>query len=106
MKRKWLESLAACIGARIIYIHFPEPGGVVVRYKGRWSIFLTYGMDTEEHAFTLAHELAHILLGHKGVVFYDGPDLDQEEEADLLAGMLIGQGRSGPVPGFPGWRYD
>lgn len=84
--------LALCWGIGIPVIHlrvFPLPAksmqAMVVRSEGRFAILL--GKDAEYPApvaFTLAHELAHIILGHLMAedVLVDVDELNLIEDAD------------------------
>ena len=87
---KQLESRAATLGAHVIYSTDLSPGTAAAIKKGHtWYIV----MRDQDHGLckelALAHELAHIILGHKGNVLVDGEDRAQEDEAWCLAWRLI-----------------
>ena len=71
---------------------------VTVAAGGRNLIILNSAHSLNRQHSSLAHELAHIVLGHRpattsvserGFLFRDRYDAAQEEEADWLAGALL-----------------
>ena len=72
---------------------------VTVSHDDRWLVVLNSGQSRVRRANSLAHELAHIILNHspddpilssEGVLFRRSYDPSLEEEADWLAGCLVG----------------
>ena len=71
---------------------------VTVAAGGRNLVILNSAHSLNRQRSSLAHELAHIVLGHRpattsvshtGFLFRDRYDAEQEEEADWLAGALL-----------------
>jgi hypothetical protein len=84
-----LESTAATLGAHVLYGDL-SPGQAAAVKKGEtWYIVMSDDRGCESClALTLAHELAHIMLGHKGKGW--NAQVDQEEdEAWCWAWRLI-----------------
>jgi len=83
------------LGIRFLIVHhLPRTylDGAAIIHNGHPTIVLTLRYDRiDSFWFTLAHEMAHVLLGHKGIVLDDTEDhrgsLDDnsEEEANRLA---------------------
>jgi Zn-dependent peptidase ImmA (M78 family) len=94
-----LESLAEKL--RVVLIHSPEIparwGGAAVKQKGTWYIALSALLP--DPSFTLAHELAHILLNHTGDRRFEEADPAQEAAADRLAAQASGL----TTPAERGW---
>lgn len=69
------------------------PNGYAVVANGQAYILLKSGLSKEEAVATIAHELAHILLGHVGnwkdVVGCELPCRQQEREADRFARKIL-----------------
>ena len=59
-----------------------DAAGVSVRIRGEWHVFLRPG-DATAKRFALAHELGHILLGHRENA------AAEEAEADCFAQQLL-----------------
>lgn len=101
-----------------------EPSGLGRRTAGSWQI--VYSKDTtvlhQEHI--ICHELAHFLHGHQGATWLSGADLTaafpdlppellagmfardvysntEEQEAELLASMILARGGRHPMPPKP-----
>ena len=69
--------------------------GYVTLLHGTAYILLHSNQTLQEKRVTLAHELAHLLLGHVGdwygIIGRDLPQEEQEREADRLATLILGK---------------
>ena len=85
-----LESTAATLGAHVLYGDL-SPGQAAAVKKGEtWYIVMSDDRGCEScRALTLAHELAHIMLGHTGNAFVGEVDQVQEDEAWCWAWRLV-----------------
>jgi Zn-dependent peptidase ImmA (M78 family) len=67
-----VEALAAKVGAVISYEVFKEDlSGVLVKEKARTVIGVNSFHAKTRQRFTIAHEIGHLVLKHKGDVFVD-----------------------------------
>lgn len=61
------------------------PEGLTLRHAGRYFVLYNGGTENERRrAFTLAHELGHIMLGHAG-----DDEKAEEREANAFAASLL-----------------
>ncbi len=71
-------------GARGEELPAALPDGMTVRYEGTYLVLYRENAPEKRLAFTLAHELGHILLAHAG----DAPAVE-EREANAFAASLL-----------------
>ncbi len=64
-------------------VKIPHDEGCTVKYGGIYIILYSPSWDVKRLNYTLAHELGHILLGHRG------PGGREEIEANLFASALL-----------------
>lgn len=63
---------------------YGDRGFVSSPQNGIYMVFINERDDIDEQIHTLAHECAHIALGHIG------PDVDAEEQAERLSCFILG----------------
>jgi len=67
-----VEALAVRQGAVVSYEPFKEElSGILVKEKDRTVIGVNSSHPRTRQRFTIAHELAHLMLNHKGELFVD-----------------------------------
>jgi Zn-dependent peptidase ImmA (M78 family) len=91
-------------GLQIVYfrpevesLDYAAVSGLLNNHSGTWEIFLNANDSPKRQAFTLAHELGHYFLQHKGDEYgaywrdslYASPKPPQEQEADMFAAELL-----------------
>ena len=87
---KQLESRAATLGVLVMRGKELSPRhAAAIRIENRWYIAMSNQMCECCQALILAHELAHIILGHEGNAFAGEVDEVQEDEAWCWAWRLI-----------------
>jgi Zn-dependent peptidase ImmA (M78 family) len=67
-----VEAIAAKIGAIVTYEAFKEDlSGVLIKEKTRTVIGVNSSHPQTRQRFTIAHEIGHLVLQHKGEIFVD-----------------------------------
>src|SRR5437870_5722738 len=67
-----IEALAVRQGAIVSYEPFKEElSGILIKEKNRTVIGVNSSHPRTRQRFTIAHELAHLTLNHKGELFID-----------------------------------
>lgn len=88
-----LHSIARRLGVQEIRFEAMSSDGRVVWSEGIPAIAVRDDMSPFRKRFTLAHELAHVMLGHGGVRYRDGANttaLDEQEKlCDAVAAALL-----------------
>lgn len=79
------ESFAGFCARTGVTIPSPTPEGMTVRHGGRYVVLYNDRTENDRRlAFTLAHELGHIMLGHAGE-----HEESEEREANAFAAALL-----------------
>jgi Zn-dependent peptidase ImmA (M78 family) len=77
-----VENLAQRVGAAITFEPFKEDlSGVLVKEKGRTVIGVNSAHPKTRQRFTIAHELGHLRLRHKGELFVDQTVMKRDARA-------------------------
>ena len=93
----WNGAQALCrrLGVPVLMRPMPVPAQVVGAL-GTSVVLLDSNTPPRRHTYLLAHELAHVLLGHtggrEGVVYHltpCAPDDPREDDAELLATLML-----------------
>lgn len=67
-----IETVAISLGARVSYEPFDEDlSGILVKEPNRIVIGVNSAHPNTRQRFTIAHEIAHLALEHKGEIFVD-----------------------------------
>ncbi len=91
--RRSIVRIASCLGCKVMYGDetMKETGLVELINEGtpeqKIYILLKPGMSVSEQRLTIAHELAHLILGHL-LPCFNGSGEQAEFEAESLAFML------------------
>jgi hypothetical protein len=105
-----LDELARCCGVLLLYVPFHGAQAQLVRFGRRAVIFVSTLAKRDAQRFSIAHELGHFLLGHRGYTFEDvvrGTPLptsahDDEIEANAFASeFLMPRDLLGDICGIP-----
>lgn len=91
MNLKQLEARAATLGVDLSYDdRCPLAArGLTIRIRDFWFILINPDLELRQRTLALAHELAHIILGHSGNVLSGLVDMNQEDEANWLAWWMV-----------------
>lgn len=84
-----VQELAGQAGAIVSYEAFKEDlSGVLVKEKTRVVIGVNSFHAMTRQRFTIAHELGHLMLGHKGEVFVDQTVMRRDAKSSTAADPL------------------
>jgi Zn-dependent peptidase ImmA (M78 family) len=80
------ELIAASLGIPVDKLPFsPELSGVLVRSPERTAIGINKNHPKKRQRFSIAHELGHYVLEHKGELFVDQTVLNKRDEKSQIA---------------------
>jgi Zn-dependent peptidase ImmA (M78 family) len=86
-----VHKIAADMGVTIERASLPlSQPGFAARIRGRWFIWVNAAHSPRRRRFTIGHELGHVALEHKGVVFlFSGERSFQQASANRFSAELL-----------------
>lgn len=93
-----IESALHILNTQLVYTYFDKIGAVLTYNDiGKKLILMNSNIDNINQRFFIAHEIAHVILGHQGTLFAlfypDKSNALHEKLADICARELLIPGR-------------
>lgn len=84
-----LKAVCAYLGIELKQSNLLHHDGMLLQSHKNNIIIVDKKQRTERKRFTIAHEIGHYVMGHRGISYLGGKDAIEEQEANVFASELL-----------------